>query len=260
MFKKLLLSAVTVLLIGVCITARGKKDDPVKSAEDLEGRTIGVQLGTTGEMLASDIKDAKVEKYSSGEDAVKKLKDSNLDAVIIDAEPAKVFAEKYSEIKVLDDKFAQEDYAIAVNLQNTELCDSINKALSELKSEGVIDSIVKNYIGNDKGKSPYISPEGTDRSKGTLTMATNAEFPPYEALDTDRISGIDVDIMTAICDKLGYTLKIEDMSFDSVLPSVQEGKVDVGMSGITVTDERMQQVLFSDPYTTSTQVILTRKD
>ena len=71
-------------------------------------------------------------------------------------------------------------------------------------------------------------------------MATNAEFEPYEYHEGDDIVGIDADIAQAICDKLGYELKIEDMEFDSILPAVQSGKADFGAAGMTVTEDRKE--------------------
>lgn len=95
----------------------------------------------------------------------------------------------------------------------------------------------------------------------TLVMATAADFPPYEYRDDDnKVVGIDPEVAQAICDKLGYTLKIEDMKFDSIIPAVQSGKADFGMSGITVTDERKQSVDFSDSYVTAKQSIIVKKD
>ena len=259
MLKKIIATASAVFIIAGCMAGCANANT-VHSSKDLEDKTIGVQLGTTGEILAADIPGAKIEKYNSGEDAVKNLREGNIDAVIIDSDPARVYAENNDDIQVLDDILAKEDYAIAVALDNSALQGEINSALAELKSDGTIDRIIGNYIGSDKGNSPYTSPAGIDRSKGTLTMATNAEFPPYESLDTETVVGIDADIMQAICDKLGYQLKIKDMAFSAVLSAVESGEADVAMSGITVTEERKKQVLFCDPYTTSTQVIITRKD
>ena len=90
-------------------------------------------------------------------------------------------------------------------------------------------------------------------------MGTNAEFPPYEYYENNEIVGIDVDIMQAIADKLGMELKIEDMAFDSIISAVQSGKADVGVAGMTVTPDREKNVLFSDTYTSSSQVIIVRK-
>ena len=94
----------------------------------------------------------------------------------------------------------------------------------------------------------------------TLVMATNAEFPPYEFKEGDKVVGIDAEVMQAICDKIGYTLKIEDMAFDSIIPAVQSGKADVGAAGMTITDERKQEVDFTDTYATAKQVVIVRED
>lgn len=183
-----------------------------------------------------------------------------IDAVIIDNEPAKAFVEANDGLKILDEPFAKEDYAICVAKDNEKLLNDINKTLAELKQDGTLDSIMKNYIGDDtKGKSPYKTPDGTEYPNGELHMATNAFFEPYEYYDGDQIVGIDAMTAQAICDKLGYKLVIDDMDFDAIVTAVQTGKADFGMAGMTVTDERLQTINFTDSYTTATQVIIVNK-
>lgn len=101
---------------------------------------------------------------------------------------------------------------------------------------------------------------GCSQSGKTLTMATNAEFPPYEYHDGTEIVGIDVEIAQAIADKLGRELVIEDMAFDSVIMAVQSGKADIAMAGLTITEDRKESVNFSTPYTTASQVIIVKED
>ncbi len=91
---------------------------------------------------------------------------------------------------------------------------------------------------------------------GTLVMATNAEFPPYEFYDGEDIVGIDAEIAAAIAEDLGMTLEIEDMAFDSIIASVQTGKADIGAAGMTVTEDRLENVNFSEPYAESAQMII----
>ena len=93
----------------------------------------------------------------------------------------------------------------------------------------------------------------------TLTMATNASFPPYEFYDGEIIVGIDAEIAAAICAKLGYELKIDDMEFDSIIAAIQSGKADFGMAGMTVTEERAQLVNFSTSYATGIQAIIVKE-
>lgn len=92
--------------------------------------------------------------------------------------------------------------------------------------------------------------------ENTLVMATNAAFPPYEYKDGDKIVGIDAEIAAAIAEKLGMKLEIVDVDFGAVLTGVAEGKYDMGMAGITVTDERKETMDFSNTYATGIQVII----
>ncbi len=94
----------------------------------------------------------------------------------------------------------------------------------------------------------------------TLVMGTNASFPPYEYYENNEIVGIDAEIAAAIAEKLGMELKIEDMDFKAIIPAVTEGKIDFGMAGMTVTEERLQSVNFSDTYATGIQAIIVKED
>lgn len=96
--------------------------------------------------------------------------------------------------------------------------------------------------------------------KEQLVMATNAEFPPYEYFEGDKIVGIDAEIAEKIAEKLGMELTIEHIDFDSVIPGVKTGKYDFGMAGLTVTDERLEQVSFSSSYATGVQVVIVPED
>ncbi len=98
--------------------------------------------------------------------------------------------------------------------------------------------------------------EETDAVGGTLKMATNAQFPPYEFYEGQEIVGIDAEIAKLIADKLGMELVIEDMEFDSVLLAVPSGKADIGMAGLTVDETRLVSMDFSTPYATGKQVII----
>ena len=249
-----LAAAMTVSMTSAVFAA-----DEIKSADDLTGKKIGVQLGTTGDTIATDIKDATVERYNKGNDAVMALKQGKIDCVVIDSEPAKKFVDKNDDLKLIDNVFDKEEYAICISKDNTDLTKEFNDALKELKDDGTLDSIRDNYIGDDAGQHPYTSPEGVDRSNGTLVMATNATFEPYEYYEDQKVVGIDPDIAQAVCDVLGYDLKIEDMEFDAIVNAVVSGKADFGAAGMTVTDERKLSVDFTDTYATASQVIIVTK-
>ncbi len=93
----------------------------------------------------------------------------------------------------------------------------------------------------------------------TLTIATSPDFPPFEYLDPaagEAPVGIEIDILNLICEKLGMELQIEQMDFEAVLPGVTAGKFDLGVSGISVTDQRKKNALFTDPYCLAAQAIV----
>lgn len=123
-----------------------KEDSPITSPNDLEGKKIGVQLGTTGDQYAGDIKDATVERYNKGFEAVQAMTQGKIDAVIIDREPAKVFVEQSEGIKMLDEAYTEEEYAIAIKKDNEELLKKVNTALADLKSSGELQKILDKYI------------------------------------------------------------------------------------------------------------------
>ena len=99
----------------------------------------------------------------------------------------------------------------------------------------------------------------TEAPKAVLTMATNAEFPPYEYVEGDKIVGIDAEIAQLIADKLGMELEIVDIAFDSIIPGVQSKKYDMGMAGLTVDAKRLEKVNFSTSYATGVQVVIVKE-
>ena len=96
--------------------------------------------------------------------------------------------------------------------------------------------------------------------KTTVTVATSPDFPPFESLDGSEVVGIEVDILQAITEKLGMEMKLEQMDFESVIPGVQAGKFDIGMSGITITEDRQKNCDFTQPYFLASQAIVVTPD
>lgn len=129
-----------------------KEGSDIAGPDDLTGKKIGVQLGTTGDIYADDIKDAEVERYNKGFEAVQALTQDKIDAVVIDGEPAKEFVAEADGLKILDEAFTEEEYAIAVAKDNDDLLKKMNEALASLKESGKIDEIVAKYISADKAE------------------------------------------------------------------------------------------------------------
>lgn len=124
-----------------------KEDSAIATIDDLDGKKIGVQSGTTGDIYCADSygEDA-VARYDNGALAVQALANGQVDCVVIDNEPAKAFVAANEGLKILETEFAVEDYAAAIAKENTELLENFNKALAELKAEGKLDEIIGKYI------------------------------------------------------------------------------------------------------------------
>ena len=160
---------------------------------------------------------------------------------------------KDAKLTILDTEYAIEDYAICVAKENADLLEKINAALAELEADGTKKAIVDKYIS---GVAHELVFQSEAEGKDELHMATNAQFPPYEYYEGDKIVGIDAEMAAAIADKLDMKLVIDDMDFDAIITAVQTGKADMGMAGMTVTEERLQNINFSDTYATGIQSII----
>ena len=135
-------------------------------------------------------------------------------------------------------------------------------ALTVVMAASMLAGCGSSSSSDKKAAEASTSANGTATVKtakdGVLTMATNATFPPYEYYEGNDIVGIDAEIAQAIADKMGLKLEIQDMEFNSIITAVQSGKADLGLAGMTVTDERKQSVDFSDSYATGIQSVIVK--
>ena len=157
------------------------------------------------------------------------------------------------KLTILDTEYTSEDYAVCVAKENTELLEKINTALAEMEADGTKKAIVDKYIS---GVEHTLTFQADAEGKPELHMATNAQFPPYEFYENNKIVGIDAEMAAAIADKLDMKLVIDDMEFDSIITAVQTGKADMGMAGMTVTEDRLKNINFSNSYATGIQSVI----
>lgn len=248
-------------LLGGSQESAPRKGKTIATVEDIKGARVGVQLGTTGETYLSRMENdgsgTQVERYNKGADAVEALKQGKLDCVVYDQEPAKEYVKKNSSLKVLDEAFVEEHYAILLAKGNTKLQERINTALRNMEASGTLKQIRDYYIANDDHSiGRYQKKDDASHKNGVLRMASDIAFPPYEYYENGEPMGIDVDIAYAVCDELGYELEINDMDFGAIINAVNAGKADVGISGFTRTQDRERNALFSQEYAVSRQIIL----
>lgn len=160
-----------------------------------------------------------------------------------------------TEVKVIEIELTEESYAFGINKADTELLEQVNRILDEKQTQ--IDAIMNKFFNG--GTPDLIASAKKDASKDQLIVATNSGFKPFEYTEGDKFAGIDMEIAKLIADTLGKELVIEDMDFDAVVTSVQNGQCDIAMAGLTVDAERSEMVQFSKSYYQASQVLIVRK-
>lgn len=248
-----------LLILGAC--SGNNKIRQIRQLKDIPGSVIGVQLGTTSDVLATDLEKkgdgTRVERYTKGADAIQALRQGKIDCVMTDEAPAKAFLRVNPSLSILPEAFDESSMAICVAKGNGPLQKSLNEAIHELQREGTIDSIVHQHMVLHQTVA-YKSPQNGLKYMDAppLKFATNATFEPFEYYQAGKIVGIDIDVAHAIGDKIGRKVEVTDMEFDAIITSVQTGKADAGIAGITVTEERKKNINFTDPYTKVKQVVV----
>lgn len=256
--KKISLVALSLVAALAFVGCAKKNNVVINSAEDLQGLKIGCQAGTTGELYVQEnVKDAKLKSFKTGIDAALDLKNGAIDAIVLDELPAKEIVKRNKDLTIVDVSFAVEQYAIAVKKGNKALLDSINKTIMTIKIDGTYENLINAFMPVDGN---IVIPEIADvDSKEVVKMGTNAAFPPFEYIKGSEAVGFDVSMSKLIAKDLNKKLQVVDMSFDGLIAAVQSGAVDFVAAGMTATDERRQNVDFSEPYYESNQVIIVRK-
>ena len=213
------------------------KDTTIQDKEDLNGKIISVQTGTTGaDYAASNYDRDNIKFQKTYSDVLLDLNTGKADAEIVDSTVALAQCAANPNLQVLDilDDSPIEQYGFIFSKDNTALRDEFNDSLQHIMDNGLYDMIMEYYEEN--GYTP--DTPSFFSSNGTLVVETSPDFPPYDNMHGQEYTGIDMDIMRAIGYVTGYNIEFRQNTFDSVIVSVQQGKCDVGASGFTINDDR----------------------
>ncbi|MFQ7453213.1 MAG: transporter substrate-binding domain-containing protein [Flavonifractor plautii] len=234
------------------------------SVADLEGAKIAVQEGTTGNDVASAIPDAEVSAFKAVAQCGMELINGRVDCVIVDTHPAQSLVDANPDkLMVLDFPASEETetYAIATQKNDTgaALAEEFNTAMATLQENGTFDALVDKYISkNEDAQLPEL--KTVENPKGALVMGTNCEFEPFEYLDENGDpTGFDVGFAQYLCAEMGYTLTIENMDFDALIPALQSGRIDFIAAYLTRDEEREKNANFTDGYYEAIQSIVVAK-
>ena len=166
--------------------------------------------------------------------------------------------EKADVVKVIDINLTEEEYAFGVDKAQPELLEATNKFIAKIMEDGTFDAICNNYFGD--GEPVAVKSAVEDPTKDQLIVATNAAFAPIEYMEGDSYYGSDMEIAALLAEELGKELVVQNMKFESVCLSVGQHKCDIAMAGLTVKEERMEHVNFSDSYYVASQKIIVPAD
>lgn len=244
--KKIIALALALILCLSMVACSGD--------EETSGTKIAVQKGTTALMYAKVLKGAEAVSYDTFALAANDMKNGNAAYVFVDKTTANALCKEISGLKIIDIPLSSENYGIGIDPGQADLKTKIDTILTEKAAE--IDAIKEKYMNGDEASYVGVTSAAKDGSRAAeqLVVATNAEFAPWEYKEGNMFYGIDMEIAQLIADELGLELVIDDMDFDMVVGAVGKQNVDIAMSGITITAERLNIINFSVPYYTESIV------
>ena len=249
--KKFIALTLALVLCLTLFAACGKKD---------AGAKIAAQKGTTSFMYAEKLANTKTTSYDTFALAAKDMINGNADYLFVDKTTAKALAKEIEGLKIIEIALSSENYGIGIDKNQADLKTKIDNILVEKEAE--INAIKEKYMNGEEAKYVGVTSATKDGSKADkqLVVATNAEFAPWEYKEGNQYFGIDMEIAQLIAKELGLELVIDDMEFDAVVGAVGKQNVDIAMSGITITTERLGVINFSTPYYTESIVCVVKAD
>ena len=220
------------------------------SLAELDGKRIGVQTGTSFDKAVSELlPNAEIVYLNNKADLVNGLTTHKIDAYTVDEPVIKFQVQESDALTYIPEYMETFDFAYVFPKTDAgqALRDQFSEYLTRIKADGTMAEIDKKWFSVDDSGKTLADYKSFPATNGTLRMATEALYEPFTYILNNEIVGYDIDIAVHFCQEYGYGLEIVDMNFDAVLPAVQTGKCDFGGAGITVTEERGESVLFSEP-------------
>lgn len=243
-------NSLAALLVAALLTTTAGCGDRGKITDisQLNGKEFAVPTGTVADKLVlSKFPDARFKYFNSVLDACMAVKGGKADAAAYDEPILKNIAAKNTGMAVLPQMITRDSYGFAVRLEDKELKSAIDGVVADLKSSGRYDEMIKRWLPEQGTPKPMPALEtGAD---GVFRFGTSAVTEPFSFVDgSQRIVGLDIEIASLVARKLNRKLEIVNMDFGAMIPALVAKKVDMIGACITITEERAQKVLFSEPY------------
>ena len=243
------------------VKQQNSSDKRATRLSDLSGKKLGIMTGTIQAILMPElIPDANYMEFKSLADLIVALNGRKIDAFGCDASFYTSLLWEGQAVSLIDEPLASSDYGmIFPKGKNAELREEVNEYLKKIKADGTLEALEEKWFGATE-PTEYASYEDLDGTKGTLSVAITSFSMPFIYLKDNRFVGFDIDLITAFAKEYGYNIKFEDVEFVAILGGIQSGKYDIGISGITITEERKESVDYSDVYHVEDLVVVVRSE
>lgn len=243
--KLFLLSLFVVFLLVISACSEREK---ITHFDQLAGKEFAVPTGTVADdLVRARFPDAKFKYFNSVLDACMAVQGGKADAAAYDEPILKNIAAKNPGLIVLPEMITTDNYGFAVRLEDKELKKIIDNVVDELKTSGRYEEMLSRWLPDEGAPEPM--PEIETGTDGVLKFGTAAITEPFSFVDgSQEVVGLDIEIASLVAKKLNRKLEIVNMDFGAMIPALAANKVDMIGACITITEERAQKVLFSEPY------------
>lgn len=219
------------------------------NVEDYKNSKVGIMTGSYQSTIIGDFfPDATILEYNNPADMLYALTENKIDITMIDASSYTCALWEGLQISRLDEVAETSSYGIIFPKgQQQELRLQVNAFLAKIKENGTYDKLNEKWFGN-KEPAEFLDPESLTGTNGTLRVIVNNELKPFGYIKNGKLVGYDVEILTLFAEEYGYRLDITSVPFQSLLAGVSGGAYQLGISGLTITEERKETFDFSDTY------------
>ncbi|MDO4667198.1 MAG: ABC transporter substrate-binding protein/permease [Streptococcus sp.] len=246
------------------------KSKTISKYEQLKGKTVGVKNGTTSQKFLDKNKDKygyKVKTFDTGDLMYNSLSTGSVDAVMDDQPVIEYAINQGQDLKISMDGESVGSFAFGVKKGSKyeHLVTEFNEALAEMKKDGSLNQIIEKWTGSSQSDTESDSSTTKSGQKATpvkskYTIASDSSFAPFVFQnDSNKYTGIDMDLIKAIAEDQGFTIEITNPGFDGAINAVQAGQADGIIAGMSVTDARKETFDFSDPYYTANSILAVLK-
>jgi polar amino acid transport system substrate-binding protein len=256
------MNKIHLLILPICllIISCSDKSEKITSLSQLKDKRICVLTGSAGDIAARKaFPDAKFMDMITASDAVLTVRTRKADAFIHNKNILLNIVDKELDLKLLEQPVSEVSIAAAIKKGNDKLQADINDVLKTLKSDGTLDNMKHKWIDIKYQTVPALPDIHADAQNGILQMGTCARAEPQTFQYNNIITGFDVELALRIGEMLGKKVEITDMTFESLIPALQSGKIDFALSNFNVTEERKKYVIFSDAYLKNDISVLVKK-